>query len=301
MAELHEADAQSAEQLREWAAEYAATSGGRLQVIEHDPEKYPFQEGVTYEGHPLDGAIVDSMAAIAQPLYPELFEQLKYDEAATQRLSMVGELLAGGNNVVLTTNHGDLIDIAIAHAAVYSQLEHGGYRPQTGIIISKMITYLAYRLGDEFAPCPDVLQMLENTTFFSFPKTESSKKHLKDRILPSEIDKHNRRMRKAVHEKLGEGSLLLAMAASGTTDKPSPEDPSIITMGTVGVGTSRIMAADNTYVAPLAVFYQGEHRIMQFADIPRRVTTEEQAHNVMQAIATTLNEQTEDDLTFQYA
>lgn len=275
--------------LQTWAQEYADSSEGRMQVLPYEPGVYPGQDGFSVEGEPNAAAVVDSIATVAQPRYPELLGLLHEQEEQTSRVSMIGELLNGGNNVILTTNHSDLIDIAIAQAAVYSTLRHQGYEMETSIIISKMVAFLGYKLGEDFAPAAEVLKLLETETFLSYPKTESTKKHLKDRILPNEIDKHNRDMRRGVIHRLGQGGLLLAMAASGTTDKPKPETPAVMQMGRLGNGTLDLMMQPKTYVAPMAIWYKDDQAVMELADIPRVMLDEEYAHKAMGKIALTLS------------
>lgn len=300
------------EKLQAWADIYAKASDGRMEVLAYQPGKYQGQDGLSVIGQPNAAAVVDSIAEVAQPRYYEVRDLLHANEAETKRVSMIGELLKGGDNVVLATNHGDLIDIAIAQAATYSTLEKLGYKIhdsnkkddgydiQTGIIISKMVAFLAYKLGDDFAPCTDVLKLLENETFLSYPRTESTKKHLMDRFLFNNIERHNQKMRDQVVNKLGKGSLLLAMAASGTTDKPLDSDPSNIAMGKIGTGTLKLLQQPGTYVAPMAVWYQGESPVMELTDIPRIIKTEQDAHTAMQTIATTLTTKIP-TLTFTYA
>lgn len=287
--------------LRTWASEHAERSKGIMTLLPHDPEEYPAQspDCVSLPGEPKDVGIIDSIAAIAQPKYGALVEDMRNYDASNLRLDMAAELLEDGNNVIVSTNHGDLVDIAVAHAAVYTELAHRGLEPSTGIIIGKMITYLGYKLGDEFVPCTSVLEILEHNTFFSYPKTESSRIHLLDRIITPEAERHNKELRKAVGKKLGEGGVLLAMAASGTTDKPISQDPTKIAMGPLGPGTMKILEHEKTYTLPLAVWYNGQHAVMRCADIPRRITTEEKAHTMMQRIAATATEAT-DDTTLIY-
>lgn len=300
------------ERLESWAADYAAKSDGVMEVLHYDPEhpnQYPGQVGISVEGTVMDGPMVDTIAVAAQPLYPELRAALAKNE---KEIDMVGELLRGGNSVIMATNHGDLIDIAVTHAALFSNLEHrgfkihdtnvedDGYRAQTGIIISKMVAFLAYRLeGLDPAPCTEVLKILENETYLSIPKTESSRNRLLDRVLPRLVKDHNVKMRDAVKHKMGEGSLLLALAASGTTDKPKADDPTTIAMETIGTGTIDFMQQPDTYVAPIAVWYKSGQPIMEFADVPRVIRTEEEAHRMMGRIATTLSTKVP-DLTFAY-
>lgn len=288
--------------LQRWAQEYADASRGVMTVLPYDPEVYAAQEPRTthISGAPQAIGIIDNIAAVAQPKFNELVEDLQASEDMGQRIAMAGELLEGGNNVIVSTNHGDLIDVAVVHAAVYAELVRQGYQPKTGIVISKMIAYLAYRLGDEFVPCTNVLEILENDTFLSYPRTESTKRHIRDRIIPPEADRHNKRVRREIQQRLGEGGVLLAMAASGTTDKPSQTKPGVIEMGALGHGTVDVMATERTYTLPVAVWYKDEHRILRPADIPRRINTTKKAHAMMQGISGVLTSTT-GDTQFVYA
>lgn len=278
-----------------WAEDHATKSHGVMIALPYDPEKYPGQDGISVPGQPNAPAVIDTIASVAQPLYPECLSQLEQQEKITKQVSMIGELLVNSANVVLVTPHSDLIDIAVAHAALYSSIRKLGFHElkrnseeeiQTAIIISKMVSFLAYKLGDEFAPCTDVLRVLETQTFLSYPKTESTKKHLKDRLLPNEVDRHNKHMRQGLIEMLGKGGVLLGMAPSGTTDKIDPLDASSRLMGPVGQGTIDLLMQPNTYVVPMIVSFLEDHALMELADIPRTITAPEDVHNIMHLLAT---------------
>ena len=280
--------------LQEWALEHAENSGGQLGLLPYDPEHYPGQDSVSVIGDPQSAAVVDSVAAVAQPRYGEIAKLLDSQEASTQEVSRIGELLRGGNNVMLATNHGDLIDIAISHAAFYSLLDRRGYEMKTGIVISKMVAFLAYRLGAELAPAVEVLKILEDEQFLSYPRTETARKRGVGRLLPSEVDRHNKHMRERIDHKLGEGSLLLAVSASGTVDKPAVDDPDTIVMSGIGTGTYKLMNTKGTYVVPVAVWYGSQTAVFETCDIPRIIKDEDMAKGVMQRIARRLTERVED-------
>lgn len=279
--------------LRRWAGEHAANSGGRLELLDYNPEVYPGQDGFHVEGEPQAHGLVDSIAIEAQPRYKELIARLQEQEESTHIVSMVGELLKGKNSVVLTTNHSDLIDIAVTHAAFYSQLDRLGYKPRTGIIISKMVAFLAYRLNPDVdaVPAVNVLKMLESETFLSYPRTESAKKKGIGRLKVDEIDLHNLQMRHRVKNQLGKGAMLLAVAPSGTTDKPIDENnPDTLNMARMGHGTYKLLDGKNTYKLPVAVWYEDDI-VFDVCDIPRAIQSEDEAHNSMSLIAKRLTNQ----------
>lgn len=277
--------------LETWAEEHAAHSGGVLVKLPHDPGKYPGQEGVNVLGDPQPAAVVDTIAETAQPKYKEMTERLAEQEAATNEVSRMGELLKGGNNVILVTNHGDLIDIAVTQTAFYSLLDQMGYEPKTGIIISKMVSYLAYMLGDKPAPTVEVLKMLETETFLSVPRTKSAEKKGLSRLRFDEADRQNKQMRDRIEQLLGRGGVLLGLAASGTTDKSDPEgDPDVLLMEGITPGTYNIVKGERNYRVPVAVWYQGSEVVFDICDIPKVTGTNEEADESMELIAKRLTE-----------
>lgn len=285
-----------------WAAEYADKSDGRMTVLPHNPDKFPAQhpDCISVSGLHADIGTINSVAIEAQPVYEKLQKDFNIHDVALARIAMAGELMQDdGNSVILSTNHGDLIDIAVAHAAVHTELVRQNYTPKTGIVISKMVSYLAYNIMDDYIPCVEVLKILEDDVFLSYPRTESAKLHLRDKIFPPEADRHNKELRKLIQHKLGEGGLLLAMAASGTTDKPINGDDSCVVMGALGHGTVDLMQTSKTYTLPVGIWYKGGHTILRAADIPRRIKTHEQADAMMLEIADTLTRAT-DDTEFVY-
>jgi hypothetical protein len=120
-----------------------------------------------------------------------------------------------------------------------------------------------------------------------------------NKILPTEIDRHNKNMRNHVQHKLGKGGLLLALAASGSTDKPVQGDGDIILMHRVGNGTTGLLQTPKTYVAPMAVWYKGEEPVLEICDIPRVMRGEKMVHGAMQSVADALSQRV-DDKTFVY-
>lgn len=284
-----------------WANEHVEKSDGRLGLLPYEPEHYAGQDGVSVEGDPQPAAVVDSIAAVAQPQYAEIIKQLQHQEDENKEVSRVGELLEAGNNVILVTNHSDLIDIAVTHAAFYSQLHRLGYEAKTGIVISKMVAFLAYRLGNNLAPAVDVLKILENETFLSVPRTDSAKRRGVGRLLPSDVDRHNKHMRERVANRLGKGALLLAVAASGTIDKPNPINRRQIDMSSVSNGTKRMMMGSDgdNFLLPVGVLYGQGQPLLRIADIPRAIKSEEVIDRGMKSIAQALSEHVTDQY-FEY-
>jgi hypothetical protein len=270
------------------AAGHVATSEGKLELLEIDTVKYPAQATNHVEGEPAAAAVVESIATTADDRFPWLSYALQAEEDKNHSVSLLGEILAGGNNVMLVTNHGDLIDIALVEAAVYSILDKKNYQFRSSIVISKMVSMLAYKLGDDAAPAADVLKLLCNDIYLSFPRTESVKKSGLGKLLPDLITRENKKLRAIIDGDLEEGNMLLGIAGSGTTDKLSPTIANTYVLGSLATGTARMMMQPRTYVQPVAVWLKGKEPYINLCGIPRIVASGPKADEVMTKISDNL-------------
>lgn len=273
-------------------------SEGMMRVLEADPETYPAQEYDRFhvEGDPQHAATIEYIAKTADARFPRYIESLQNPENKTT-VRTAGEIIKSGGNVILLTNHGNLIDIALAMAGNYCVMDRSGYRPKTGIIISKTISRVGYVLDKEAPPVPatDVLKLLCNDIYLSFPRTESMMKSRIANFLSDDVSSHNRRLRKNIAGRLETGGYMLAVAGSGATDKQDPADPDTIRMGRVSDGMIDMMktkkdSKKTTLVLPMAVWLNGEEAVYDFCGGLQAVTHEEEAHGLMQQIAERLND-----------
>lgn len=292
-----EREEQMLNELALMAKKHVDNSEGQLELLPIDPETHPAQRAYRIEGDPQSAAVIESIANVAYPKFPELQKQLNLTENQSREITRIGELLEAGNNVIVATNHGDLIDIALAEAAIYCALDKLGYKPRTGIIISKMVSMLGYRLGEDIAPAAEVLKILCNDIFLSFPRTETVRKSGLARLLPDDINKHNKRMTELLSENFAKGGVLLAVAPSGTTDKEIRENR--YRLGAISQGTSKILLQDRTLVLPMAMWLHGNSPIVALSDIPRTLHDEAATHQIMEKIATTLTTLVS-EITFEY-
>jgi hypothetical protein len=284
--------------LSDLAQIHADASGGRFVVLPIEPENYTAQRAYHIEGNPQDPGTIETIATAANHEFPALQEQIEEIENENQEITRVGELLGAGNNVVIATNHGDLEDIAIVEAAVYCQLRKLGYQPRTGIIISKMVSMLGFKLSGDVVPATNILKILCRDIFMSFPRTESIHRTGLRRIFGDEVDRHNNKMRELVSQTLDTGGSLLAMAPSGSTDKNL--DIKRVRLETIGHGTSNILMHDRTLAIPFAVWLQRSNPFIKLADIPRAHKSELSTHQMMTKIADTLTESVHGK-TFSYS
>lgn len=268
-------------------------SRGRMQLLPIDIEAYPGQglDAYRIEGSPHHAGAVEIIATSAENRFPEYMQGLQSSENK-KIVDFSGEILKSGGNIMLVTNHGDTVDIGLAHAGFYAALDRADYRMKTGMIISKMITRVAYILdkNSPAIPATDALKLICDDVFLSFPRTESMRRSKMFSFIPDHIDNHNRKLRGDIEQRQDEGGYLLAVAGSGTTDKPSKDDENTYEMGQLSQGTIDMMKHPHTLVVPMAVWLKDEKAVFEFCSNPRAVSNEAEAHKVMQDIAAKLEE-----------
>lgn len=270
--------------LLELGKPHVEASDGEIVFLDVDLEKYPGQDmNVTHvEGQPQSAAVVESIASLVAPNFTEMVDKL--EENAEEQLQTLGELLKRGNNVIISTNHSDLIDIAVALAAVYCALDKMNYQFKTGIVISKMVAFLGYKLEGNVAPAVEVLQMLCDRIYLTFPRTESVKKSGLHKFFGRDnIDQYNGKVTKDIDGYQDDGSLLLALAPSGSTDKEHPENPKLKIMSGIGRGTAGILTDEKSYTQAMAIYLSGKP-VLEFVGVPRAIKSEDEAHEMMDAV-----------------
>lgn len=200
-------------------------------------------------------------------------------------------MLKENQNIILVTNHGDIKDIAYTLAAYYIKLKELNYNFDSSLVVSKIISFIGVDVGTHADPASNILKNICNEEYFSFPRTKTIEE---SRIAGTLVDAYNERVRKAMERRLHKGGNLFAMAPSGTTDKPQPGSPNTIGLGPVGYGTTKLMAAENSFVVPVGVWLTKDEVIFEPCDIPRAIQTPEKAHGVMEQIATCLTDKVPD-------
>lgn len=288
---------------------HIAASGGTLVLLNADPKRYQAQRLDCHlvDGDPAGAGLVELIATSAENRFPDLLETLETPEQM-HHIRTAGEILKRGGNVMLVTNHGDLIDIALAFAATYvpldknAALEQRNYTFKTGMIISKIISRLGYVFDPEgpAVPAVDALKDACNDVMLSFPRTKSMESSWIFKFVPDHMKDHNRKLRKTVQARQEDGEgYLLGVAGSGSTDKEDPHKPGTFVMGSISDGTIDMMCQPNTFVMPAAV-WRGDEKIKMRLGELRAVTNPTEAHTSMRDISVMLNELVEDK-TFTYA
>lgn len=269
-------------------------------------------------GSPIAPSAIENVATLADKRYRGIQDQVDLmTKRESHSLEIIAQRLRAGDNIILATNHGDLVDIALVFAAMNSALSKSGHEDlvrdhmRKGIIVSQIISRIGLNLdfggqpeadADTESPklpptaAADALKMLCHDVWKSYPHTPSLAE-MRER-LPRMIGYHNKRMIMSVHHALGKGGLFLAMAPSGSKDRPSHDDPDTIALNQLGDRTIEMMRHDNTYTLFAAAWLQGTKPLValggsgrrgdEVLGVPTRIETNAQAHRAMAALSCTL-------------
>lgn len=215
-------EAQIHEDLHNWAAEHT-NSHEKLVLLDIDPDKYPHQKILehTVKSHPLDPVVVDAVATQIEPRYPDFIEAVEENPKA---LRIAGSILNSKQNLIIGTDHQELVDIALLMAYLSSSLRQKGTNLNSGLIANKMAAYLGVQIDENTTiPATDLLGMAFDEVYLTLPASQSAKERLSlprqfaSRINKTVIEK-GILMRLKTTRRLGK-AMLLGAALTGTVNK----------------------------------------------------------------------------------
>lgn len=285
------------------AQKHASESDGAICVLDVDPMSYPEQRLDEYHttGNPIQPESVSAITSLVNPKFDDICQEFYKDPASKVALDQAGEILDAGENVIVATNHTELIDVAVAQAAIYNYLQGQGHEFSNGLVISKMISLIgSNKLADgDGKPMPAVaaVKMLCDDIYMSYPKTATTSETELSQKMPEIVRQHNRMVSTAIAQKLGEGGMLLAMCPSGTTDKLEKDSDTCV-LQPVQAGTAKLMSREDTYILPVAANF-GDNPFIRACDTPERLSSADKAHTVMQSIARSMQANSK-GVKFQY-
>jgi hypothetical protein len=311
--------------LQELALPHVEASNGKFTLLDINPKLYPAQLSYHVESDQVqhDPAFLYNMGKMAYPkAFPKIHEGIKKAANETERLDFAAEMLKGGNNLEIVTDHGDLIDIALAEGAYSVELaqilgESIISKMRRLIVVSRIVSMIGIHLSlpnsdgnsdtepKTAMPATSALGFLCNDIFLSYPRTPS----IEGRVQKASIKAHNELMLAQLKIELAKGGRIFAQAPSGTKDKLiGPGDPDYVEnglptyrLGTISDGTADLMTFRRTYVAPTAVRMDGDVVVSELVDMPRTLEGRDEAHGVMSMIANRLNERLEGRQRFVYS
>lgn len=268
---------------------HAERSNGTLEVLPYNPV-HPYEPQKLdvhhVEGSPIDAEGIKSNATIAYDRFPTLLESLSRAEQQNGTLTLLGESLEAGKNVVINANHGELIDPGVTLAAYYVALRESGYQFRSGIMLGKMLPFLKLRLGEATVPTIDILQIVSDDIYLTMPNTPSRE--------ALDIDKHtatsyNARSMQIFEDKLNRGGNLIVAIMTGTTEKPANNNADLIPIEPIKGGAAQKILGDTTIVANTAVWLRGEDPVFEICGIPRSMHSVEEVQSGLNQVIETLN------------
>lgn len=280
------------DELGRLAAPHIESSLGRLTLLDLDPSQLEYR----LEGTPLDTSFIEVAATAADSRFPSI--QKEFSDSTDEDnhvISFVGEILKRGDNVIMATNHGELTDVALVFAAFCGQFGKTKYGDllknsvKRGIIVSQIVSRIGLNLDPRGKPTPatEALKLLCDDVWQSFPIT-SSTRGLRN-LLPDETRAHNRNLGRSIVGRLNHGGYLLAMAPSGSKDRPLPGQPNYFGLQPLTSGTIQMMKHPKTYTLFTGAWLSGEPPFVGFSGIPRKIINPAEAHEAMIELSETLD------------
>jgi hypothetical protein len=244
------------EGLHEVANKHASRSNGFLHLLPIDAETYPGQaltQRVIKSDGVLNPAEADGTAAKIDTRYLDLiraYDEYTHDDAPTySRFHNIQNAVNAGENIINGTDHAELVDILFSHLHFANRLKRGqelkgselGESPEktaktilrSGLIISKMVDFLAVEYDGIIVPIRDLLPLGIDKTYLTIPNNPQS-----DSVFErSVIKRYNKNVRGEIHSDLRKKAfsnrrpMVLGVALPGTVNKKSLDDPNTLIVG----------------------------------------------------------------------
>ncbi|MDQ2973085.1 MAG: hypothetical protein M3Q79_01215 [bacterium] len=227
---------QTTEILRSLASNHV---GGRIELLENDQATHPYQGyGQFYEGFNLPLEVITETASSADPNFGSMLDQLRDDNSRSGIISNMGEWLKEGKSGVVLTPHKNITDPGFVEAAVAIVLKEAGYEFRNGLVVSKLLGHLAYKLYDDSPAVPTVpIMQMAGDAWMTFPPSSRMRSSGLERIVTGYFNDFAKwRLSKTMKH----GGYLLFLAGSGETDKPDKNNPEIINLARAQDGTLEI-------------------------------------------------------------
>lgn len=275
------------------AEPHVSAEGSRLRKLEANIEEHPAQDPFCFrfQGDRQDIAVIDTVAAAAEPRFAGMMDGLRQDEEALAAVNEAGNLLKEGNNVWVISPHGDILDIAYVTKFAFNLLDQQDYTPRRVIcVLSKMLARVGFELIPDQPPISTVgtMGMQCDDVFLTWPRTKSAKAVI-DKLPRSEVDRNNEQAAEAMDAEFGQGGVLAAMAPTGTTRMATDRHGALV-IPTPSRGTLDLMMKPNTYVLPVPAWFKGEEGVVSMPTGPLEISDEVKAHAMFTFMAEVMTE-----------
>lgn len=286
------------------ARPHTEAEGGRLRLLPIPDEIEPgsAQDPFCYrfKGDKQPIALVDIVAAQTEPRFPGLIEGMQADPQVTGVINETGRLLEDEKNIWVISPHGDILDIAYVLKATYNLLHQQDYTPRRTIsVLSKALARVGFELDPDLDPIETVptMGMLCDDVFLTWPRTKSAKGAV-SQLPKAEVEYHNARATQEMDEEFTEGSVLAAMAPTGTT-RMSKDHSGAFILPVPSRGTLELMMKAGTYVLPVPAWFKSEEAMMAMPVEPVEISEESDAHEMFKYLAEVMTERI-DGIDFTY-
>jgi hypothetical protein len=291
-----EAEAALYSKLEEIARPHVEKSNGQLSILPHDLEEYPAQAlGVFYvEGQLMPPATTDYIDSKAMPRFVEMSYGLM--DSSVDELPLrqeVERLLTERQSIVVDTDHDDVTSPAYALGGFTNALRKANaYRPiedklqfESGIIVSKMLSVLAYEVKGQAIPCMQVLMAMCDRVYLTYPRTKTFLGAGLEEILPPEhTTEHNAGAKADIDEWMTEGAVILGESLLGSTHR-SKEDGTVHELARVTKGSAEMVTRDHIHLLPVIVGLTEADRYMQRIGPLQQPKTLEDVHSFSEQMA----------------
>jgi hypothetical protein len=209
-----------------------------IEPLPPDPEKFPVQGAYFMENQPQEVEDIIAAGNVFVPGFGEIIKTAENDPEIRQGYERMGDILAGGDNVVHAMEHGptgSLVDIGVKHAIAYCVLNRLGYEFHSGIIYSEGLTRLGYRFMGTLMAMPNISGVAAHKTLFVIPNTDNVKESgFKDEVPDTDIGRQNLVVRTDISNGQDEGGKLITVMPSATSEQVARDGTHWLVSPTVG-------------------------------------------------------------------
>lgn len=284
-------------ELKKLAQPHVDRSGGELAILDPDTQEYPAQAlGVfVVPGEIAEPDGVEFIGSVKMPRIAELsIDLMETEQENGQTLRQETEgILRDKQSIVLHTDHDDVTSPAYGLAGVANPLrranneraEEDRIEFKTGIIVGKMLSVLAYKVGDRWMPCMQVLQMMCDRVYLTYPRSKSFLNSGATKALPSgHLEEHNGKAKSDIEKWMGKGGVILGASLLGSTHERR-EEGKVQRLPRVTKGSGEMATHDYIHVLGMIVGLLEKDPYMQAVGSYQQFRTWEDAHPLSERIA----------------
>jgi hypothetical protein len=292
-----EAEAALYGELKNLAELHVERSGGELSILPHNIKKYPAQAlGVfVVPGEIAEPDGIDFIGSRKMPRFAELSTDIMETEQATgQTLRQKTEdLLLNKQSIVVHTDHDDVTSPGYGLGGVANPLRKANNERaeedridfETGIIVGKMLSVLAYKVGDQWVPCMQVLQWMCDRVYLTYPRSKTFLNSGAAKVLPpGHLEKQNGGAKTDIEKWMGHGGVILGASLLGSTHERR-KDGKVQRLPRVTKGSGEMATHDRVHVLAMIVGLLEKDPYMQAVGSFQQFATWEDAHPLSERMA----------------